>query len=69
MTPSEFIKRIRLSLCATQQEFGVMIDKDPGTISMYESGKRRPSYATVKKLVQIARENGMEATFLDIRNE
>lgn len=69
MTPAQFIKKIRLSLCVTQTEFGVLINRDKTSVCLYEAGKRRPSYSAVRKMVQIARENGIEANYIDIRNE
>ncbi len=69
MTPAEFIKKIRLSLCVSQSEFADMIKRDKGSVCMYESGKRKPSYATVRCIVDVAKQHGIEATFYDIRND
>lgn len=46
---SDRIRRIRIELEETVEQFAERIGSDPNTISAYESGKRRPKAARIIK--------------------
>ena len=68
MTTAECIKFIRLQLGRSQSEFGQLIGKDKTSICMYESGKRVPSFPTVRSIFDLAKKHGLKISYTDIRN-
>lgn len=69
MKTSECIKNIRMSLGLNQSEFGLEIEKDRTSICLYESGKRKPSFPTIRKIVEFAKKNGIEIKYTDLRDD
>lgn len=69
MTISECIKNIRFHLGVNQTEFSSLIGKDKTSVSLYESGKRKPGFNALKKIVDLANKNGMNITFNDLRDD
>lgn len=69
MKLAECIKYIRFELGLNQAQLGRKIDKDKTSICMYEQGKRKPGFPTLKKLVDLANANGMNIQYNDLRDE
>lgn len=69
MTTAENIKKFRKELCLTQTELAQLLKVTVCTISMYENGKRQPSYPTVRKMIELAKKKKIKMTFDDIRPE
>lgn len=69
MTTAESIKKFRKDLCITQSEFAQLLKVTVCTISMYENGKRQPSYPTIRKILELAKKKKIKMTFDDIRPE
>jgi transcriptional regulator with XRE-family HTH domain len=69
MTPAECIKKIRIELGWNQTEFAALIKKDKTSVCLYESGKRIPGFPTMREIVKIANENGMNIKYTDLRND
>ncbi len=67
MKPSENIKKIRLALCMSQSEFSRALEVTSSTISCYERGLREPSFATIRKMIAIAKKHNIKITLDDIR--
>jgi transcriptional regulator with XRE-family HTH domain len=57
MKSSEMIKRIRLSFCLDQKEFGELIAMSRQAIWQYEKGIRKPRLPTIRKLLMLAKKN------------
>lgn len=69
MTIPECIKNIRLTLGLSQSEFAHKIEKDKTSVCLYEAGKRKPGFPTIRKIVDLANVNGMELKYTDLRDE
>lgn len=69
MTTAECIKNIRFTLGLSQTEFAARINKDKTSISLYESGKRKPGFLTIRKILELANSEGMNIKFTDLRNK
>jgi transcriptional regulator with XRE-family HTH domain len=69
MTLAESIKNIRLTLGLSQSEFAHKINKDNTSVCLYEAGKRKPGFPTIRKIVELANANGMNLKYTDLRDE
>ena len=69
MKISDCIKNIRFNMGITQTELASRIDKDKASISLYESGQRKPGFPTIKRLIDLANANGMNLKFTDLRDD
>lgn len=69
MTTAETIKRIRKELLLTQAQLAHALSLTVSTISYYEIGRRQPSYATVRKILALAKKNKIKLSIDDIRPE
>ena len=69
MRISECIKKIRFHLGVNQTQFANLINKDKTSVCLYESGKRKPGFGSLKKMVDLANNNGMNITFNDLRDD
>lgn len=59
MKLAQTIKTMRRELCLSQQEFARLVGLTNTSISNYEHGKVVPSYPTIRKLRDLARERGI----------
>lgn len=59
------VKLIRQKLLMTQAEFAKILNMSKQMISNYENNLYCPSMSTIKKLVQIARDNNIEINMDD----
>lgn len=57
---SKIIKKIRIQLCLEQEKFGKLIGVTKASVCNYESGHRRPKLSIIKKIREVAKENGMD---------
>lgn len=69
MLVSDCIKNIRFNLGYSQTKLAKEIDIDKTSISLYESGKRKPGFSTLRKIINLANSNGMNITYDDIRDD
>jgi transcriptional regulator with XRE-family HTH domain len=69
MSSSTIIKKIRLNLCLEQEQFANILGISKSAIYNYEKGHRTPRLRIIKKLREIAKENGMEFSVEDFLNE
>ncbi len=60
------IREIRLKLGMSQGAFARAIGKKPSTISMYETGERRPVLYTAYAIIDLAKNAGLKASLEDI---
>lgn len=60
---SENLKRIRLNLGKTQEEFGKEFGKHRAVISQYEEGRNYPTLDTLVKIVQVYNLNAHDLLF------
>jgi transcriptional regulator with XRE-family HTH domain len=67
MTTAEYIKKLRLSLCMSQREFSELCGVHISTICYYESGERKPSFPTIRKIMTLAKKHGIHVKLEDIR--
>jgi transcriptional regulator with XRE-family HTH domain len=63
------IKSIRIRLGFNQTEFAELIEKDKTSVSLYESGKRKPGFPTLRKIVDLANKNGIQVSYSDLRDD
>lgn len=63
------IKNIRLTLGLSQSEFSKLIDKDKSSVCMYENGKRKPGFPTIRKIVDLAKKHGIKVKYTDLRDD
>lgn len=60
------VKKIRLKLGLSQSAFGRAIGKKPSTVSMYETGERKPDSYTAYAIIDLAKQGGFKASLEDI---
>ena len=51
------IKRIREELCLYQREFAKLLGVSDQTVSDWECGRKRPSIANRRKIVELCKQN------------
>lgn len=59
------IKKIRQQLLMTQSEFAEKLEMSKQMISNYENGLYKPSMKTIKKLIKLANQHGIEINLDD----
>lgn len=67
MTTAESLKKIRKTLCVSQYQLAQELDVTVSSISCYERGVRKPSYATIRKIIELAKKYKIKIDFEDIR--
>ncbi len=66
-TVAENFKKLRRALCLSQKELAQELGLTMCTISNYERGSRMPRYVTIRKVMELAKKNGIKITMDDIR--
>jgi DNA-binding transcriptional regulator YiaG len=69
MKTSENIKKIRHELCVSQIEFADMLGLGKSSVCLYEQGYRKPSFKTVRKIIEVAKKHGIKIKLEDIRDD
>jgi len=69
MSAQEFLKNIRYKLCLTQSQFGELVGMGKATISLYETGDRKPRMGNIKKIVDTLKKNGIEIEYSDLQDK
>lgn len=64
MKYSEAIKLLRLKMCLTQTEFGMLFNVNFGTVNRWESGKFNPTMRIKRLLMSYFEKYGIEIDFL-----
>jgi DNA-binding XRE family transcriptional regulator len=62
---SSQVKMIRQKLLMTQAEFAEKLDMSKQMISNYENGLYKPSMKTIKKLIKLSQEYGIDINLDD----
>lgn len=62
------IKKLRFSFLETRRNFSKRLGITPMSITNWESGKRFPSLSNIKKMLDLALENGVPFN-IDVFNE
>ncbi len=65
MKSSKVIKRIRLELLKSREEFASMVGVSVQSIGNYENSMRQPKLSIVKKLIDIAKKNKIDVMASD----
>lgn len=68
MSASKTIKDMRIKLCLEQQKFADLLGITRVAICNYESGRRIPKLAIIRKMRALAKENGMDIPVEDFLN-
>ena len=68
MSSAQTIKRIRINLCLEQDEFAQKLGITKSAICNYERGLRIPRLSIIRKMRDLAKENGMEFSVDDFLN-
>lgn len=63
MSVAENIRNIRIEAGMSQKEWAKKIGIDPSSVCLYEKGDRFPSPKTIKKIIELAKENGIDVKF------
>ncbi len=61
-------KKIRLALCLNQSEFAKALAITASSVSCYESGKRQPGFATIRKVLALAKKHHLNIKLEDLRS-
>lgn len=69
MNCGQQLKKIRLLLGYSQNEFSKMLGIDSPSWCMYESGKKTPNFKTVRKIVDGLKQKGINLNYTDLRSE
>ncbi len=67
MSTAENMTKLRKALFLNKQQMANALGISISAISGYERGIRQPSYATVKKIMQLAKQNKIKLSFDDVR--
>jgi transcriptional regulator with XRE-family HTH domain len=62
------LKRIRYKLCMNQKKFAELIGVHQGAISLYELGKRKPGFSTIKIMVEKLKNKGIKISYSDLKD-
>lgn len=65
MSAAKTIKQLRMGLYLEREEFAKLIGITKGAVFHYETGRRIPKLAIVKKMVDLAKQNGMDLSVND----
>ncbi len=68
MAVADGLKKLMKALHINQSELAGMSNITRSSITNYITGRRNPNCATVRRLVQIAKQNGLEMNFEDFIN-
>jgi transcriptional regulator with XRE-family HTH domain len=68
MTIDQTIKKLRLTLCLEQQEFGMLIGVTKSSVCNYEQGNRKPRLPVIRKMMELAKKNKIKITLEDFLN-
>lgn len=69
MTVSECLKNVRYKLCLTQREFADLLGLNKASISLYETGDRKPSFHTIRQIVERLKEKDINLDYSDLRDD
>lgn len=62
MSSAQVVKKIRQSMCMEQEEFAHLLNITKSAICNYECGRRVPRFKIIKKMIEVAKKNGMSVT-------
>lgn len=65
MQVRELLRNIRLNLCLTQREFANLLGVCQATLCFYEKGLREPSLKTIRKIVDILKQQNINLSYAD----
>ena len=65
MSAKECIKNARYKLCKSQKEFAELIGLSKASVSLWETGARRPGFPNIKKIVDKLKEIGIHYEYSD----
>lgn len=57
---SDSIKRLRYELILSQDAFAKALDVSYATISGWETGRRSPNYRSIRKMIDLAKQNNIQ---------
>ncbi len=57
------IQRIRHAMSMSQSQFAVLLNVSQQCVNNYEVGKRLPRPRIAKRIIEIAKSNGIDASF------
>lgn len=67
MSIKECIKNARYKLCLSQRDFANLVGISKTSISLYETGTRKPGFPAIKKIVDKLKENNINVEYSDFR--
>lgn len=62
MVIKEIIRKIRLKAQMSRKEFSQALGTGYPTTSAWESGRNRPNYQNIRKIIAFAKDNGIEVS-------
>ena len=65
----QILKEIRRKVCQSQREFAKMLGVSHTTYSYYETGKRHPTFAIIRKMVDKLKESGIQIEYNDLMED
>ena len=69
MSVRECIKNARYKLGLNQREFADLVKISKASISLYETGERRPSFPAIRKMVDTLRKHNIEIEYCDLKED
>lgn len=63
MEPHQYIKSLRHQMVLSQTEFARALKVSTTSVSQYERGVTSPSFATLRKIIKLAKENDIPVEF------
>jgi len=69
MNTADSLRYIRYELRLNQAQLASVLNVTRSSISCYENGRRHPSYATVLKILKLAKQHNLNVSLDDIKPE
>jgi DNA-binding transcriptional regulator YiaG len=69
MSTAEVIKKIRMTLCLEQKEFGELLGISYSSVSHYETSIRQPRLPVIRKLLELCKKHKIKVSIEDFLSE
>lgn len=63
------LKKIRYQLGLNQREFAHFLDISKASVSLYETGDRKPAFPIIRKIVDKLKANNIKIEYSDLKDD
>jgi transcriptional regulator with XRE-family HTH domain len=65
LNSAKIIREIRIQMCLEQEKFANLLGITKASVCNYEAGRNKPKLSVIKKIREVAKENGMDIPVKD----